>query len=304
MSSKTILFRANSSSNIGTGHIMRDLVLAQKYAKKGHTIIFATQELDGNINHKIIESNFKLEILKDNTIEEFQKTIAKYNPNLIVIDSYDIDYEFEKRLKDNNQDIKLLCFDDTYERHYCDIILNHNISGDESKYKGLVPQNCELRCGAKYTLLREEFLKETNKVYKPNKKFTFFIAMGGADHSNINIDILEVLKEFDNIEVNLVTTTANQNLEALKEYVKDKEWIELYINSNQIAKLMRLSDFAIITPSVTLNEVFFMEVPFIAIKTADNQEDMAQYLIENRYSLLESFRDKELKSYIERLLYG
>jgi len=30
---KTILFRADSSSSIGTGHIIRDLVLAQKYAK-------------------------------------------------------------------------------------------------------------------------------------------------------------------------------------------------------------------------------------------------------------------------------
>ena len=52
---KTILFRADSSSTIGTGHIMRDLVLAEKYAKKGLTVIFATQDLAGNINHKIGE---------------------------------------------------------------------------------------------------------------------------------------------------------------------------------------------------------------------------------------------------------
>jgi len=42
MKNKTILFRADSSSTIGTGHIMRDLVLAQKYAKKGYKIIFGT----------------------------------------------------------------------------------------------------------------------------------------------------------------------------------------------------------------------------------------------------------------------
>jgi UDP-2,4-diacetamido-2,4,6-trideoxy-beta-L-altropyranose hydrolase len=296
MSSKIIIFRANSSSTIGTGHIMRDLVLAQKYAKKGHIIIFATQELDGNINHKIIESNFKLEILKDNTTEEFQKTIDKYNPNLIVIDSYDIDYEFEKRLKDHNQNIKLLCFDDTYERHYCDIILNHNISGDENKYKGLVPQNCELRCGSKYTLLREEFIVQ-------KKMKTIFVAMGGADHSNINIDILEVLKEFDNIEVNLVTTTANQNLEALKEYVKDKDWIELYINSNQIAKLMRLSDFAIVTPSVTINEVCFMDMSLIAIKTAENQNDMYEYLLNNNHRVLKKFDKEKFNFLLNKVIY-
>ena len=120
---------------------------------------------------------------------------------------------------------------------------------------------CELRCGAKYTLLRDEFIEEKNKK-------TIFLAMGGADHSNINIDILEVLKELKNIDVNIVTTTANQNLEQLQKYVKDKKWIELYINSTKIAKLMRMSDFAIVTPSVTLNEVIFMELAFIAIKNS------------------------------------
>jgi len=62
-----ILFRADSSSTIGTGHIMRDLVLASKY--KDANIIFAVQDLDGNINHKIIEASYKVEILKTNSLE-------------------------------------------------------------------------------------------------------------------------------------------------------------------------------------------------------------------------------------------
>ena len=38
-----ILVRADSSSYIGTGHIMRDLVLAKQYLNEN--IIFATQDL-------------------------------------------------------------------------------------------------------------------------------------------------------------------------------------------------------------------------------------------------------------------
>jgi len=293
MKNKTILFRADSSSTIGTGHIMRDLVLAKQY--KDANIIFATQNLQGNLNSKIVDSGYSIELLKDNSLDEFQKVIDKYNPDLVVIDSYNIDYSYEKKLKTQNPKLKLLSFDDTYEKHYCDIVLNHNISADKKKYKGLVPEYCELRCGAEYTLLRDEFIQQ-------KKSKSIFLAMGGADHSNLNIDILKVLKDFKNIDVNLVTTTANQNLEELKEYTKNRDWIELHINSNKIAKLMRVSDFAIVTPSVTLNEVFFMELPFIAVKTADNQEDMAKYLIENRYSILKSFNAKELKKSIFNLL--
>ncbi|MBT5491833.1 UDP-2,4-diacetamido-2,4,6-trideoxy-beta-L-altropyranose hydrolase, partial [bacterium] len=115
--------------------------------------------------------------------------------------------------------------------------------------------------------------------------------------------ILEVLKEFDNIEVNLVTTTANQNLEALKEYVKDKDWIELYINSNQIAKLMRLSDFAIVTPSVTINEVCFMDMSLIAIKTAENQNDMYEYLLNNNHRVLKKFDKEKFNFLLNKVIY-
>lgn len=110
-----------------------------------------------------------------------------------------------------------MSFDDTYEKHYCDILLNHNISADKKKYKDLVPKSCELRCGSKYTLLREEFIEEKEKKRRVK---TIFVAMGGADHSDINIKILKVLEKFDNLKVNLVTTTANKNLEELKEYVE------------------------------------------------------------------------------------
>ena len=71
--------------------------------------------------------------------------------------------------------------------------LNHNIYADSSKYKNLVPENCELRCGSNYTLLRDEFIKEKQKGRQSKndkKNINIFIAMGGADHSNLNIQIL------------------------------------------------------------------------------------------------------------------
>lgn len=304
---ETILFRADSSFTIGTGHIMRDLVLAQKYAKKGHHITFATQDLKGNINHKIIDAGYGLEILKSNDIKELKALIKKLDIDMIVIDHYGIDYKFEKKLKNNNPDLKILSFDDTYEKHHCDILLNHNMSADKKKYKGLVPKSCKLKCGSKYTLLRDEFVKEKKRLKRKkqlsNQKFSVFLAMGGADHSNINIDILKVLKKFkNNVEVNIVTTTANQNLKELEKYCKNKLWVNLHINSNSIAKLMSKSDFAIVTPSVTLNEIYFMEIPFIAIKTAKNQKDIYKYLKRKKFQTLKEFNMQKLKKSIENML--
>ena len=284
-----ILFRADSSSIIGTGHIMRDLVLAKKYAQKGHNIIFATQDLEGNINQKILEAGYKIEILKSNKFKELNRLIKKLKIDKTVIDHYGINYKFEKKLKIKNSALKIMVLDDLYDSHYCDILLNHNIYAKKKKYKNLVPKNCKLKCGAKYTLLRDEFIKEKNKIYKPNKKFTFFIAMGGADTSNLNPKILKVLSTFNNIKVHLVTTTSNKHLKELKKYCKNKKWVKLHINSTKIAKLMRKSDLAIVTPSVTLNEIYFIGIDFIAIKTASNQQFMYDYLKNNDYKVMEYF---------------
>lgn len=295
-----ILFRADSSSTIGTGHIMRDLVLSQQYAKKGHNITFATQELDGNINQKIVESGYGLMVLKSDSQDELLSVIKEFNVDLLVVDNYDIDYEFEKYIKDNSA-VKILSFDDTYEKHYCDILLNHNISADKKRYKGLVPDKCELRCGSKYTLLRDEFLEEFPKKTASNH-ITVFLALGGVDSRELNIPILKILDNYNEIKVNVITTTSNKNLNHLKEFISDKKNIKLHINTSEIAKLMYMSDFAIVTPSVTVNEAHYMKLPFIAIKTEDNQNDIYQFLKKNNYLVLDKFETKPFIKTLDTML--
>ena len=126
--------------------------------------------------------------------------------------------------------------------------------------------------------------------------------MGGADYKNLNIKILKVLEDFENLKIIVVTTNSNKNLEQLKKYCKNKKWIDLHINSNEIATLMVQSNFAIITPSVTANEVYFMELPFMAIKVADNQKYMVEFLKDNDYTIFEEFDKHKIMIFCFNLL--
>jgi len=300
---QNILIRADSSSKIGTGHIMRDLVLAAQF--KDAAVIFATQDLPGNINPKIEEKEYPIKLLKSNDIGELLTLIKLYSIDMVIIDHYEIDFRYEKELKEKTG-VKIFVLDDTYEKHHCDILLNHNVCGDKNRYHGLVPPHCELRCGADYTLLRDEFITEKQKPKKSpsdHQQKNVFIAMGGADHSNINIDILNVLKNFPDIHPNIVTTTANAHLSELQAYVKDNTKITLHINTDEIARLMYEADLGIITPSVTVNEAIYLELPFIAIKTAENQNEIYKFLVANNFSALEKFESDRLKDYIMLNLY-
>ena len=290
---KRVLFRADSSSTIGIGHIMRDLVLAKEF--KYNRVIFATQELEGNINYKIREANYDIEILKSNSIDELDKLIKRLDIDMIVIDNYNIDYNYEKKLKTLNPKLTIMVLDDTYEKHYCDILLNHNISANRSRYIDLVPKHCELRCGRDYRLVRDEFKRERNSK-------TLFLSIGGSDHSGIIFSVLNTFAKYLNLNIHVVTSSANMQLDRLKRYISYKDNITLHIDSDKIAKLMRQSDFAVVTPSVILNEIDYMNIPFVAIKTAENQNDMFNYLKEKREFVVDGFNRELFKEYIDLLL--
>ncbi|ACZ13223.1 UDP-2,4-diacetamido-2,4,6-trideoxy-beta-L-altropyranose hydrolase [Sulfurospirillum deleyianum] len=272
----TTLIRADSSSTIGLGHIMRDVVLAKEFKEE---VFFACQNLEGNIIEHI---PYEVKILQSNDVDELIALIKSLHVTLLVIDHYGIDAIYEQTVKEATG-VKILSLDDTYEKHHCDILLNPNVYADASRYEAFVPKGCELRCGK--PLIREEF--HTEKTIQREKIYDVCIAMGGSDSANITLGVLKTLPS--TLHVSILTTTANAHLKDLHSFVADKPNIALHVNSNEVAKVLHQSCFVITTPSVMVQEVLFMELPFLAIQTAQNQEEMATYLQQKGYPVLKEW---------------
>lgn len=265
---KNIIFRVDFSSKIGLGHLMRCLVLAKEF--KGANIYFICLHVsDGSL---VTNLGYELINLVTNDIDEFNLHVRKIKPNLVIIDSYDITYEDEKKVKENCS-CKLMVLDDNYNKHYCDMLLNHNIYAKDKHYKGKVPPFCKLRCGKKFTLIRGEFKKEK---LKKREKNGILVALGGSDAKNLTQKVLEKLPK--SVDIKVITTSTNKHLDTLIPYVQEHDNIKLYVNTKKMAKHMNKSKFAIITPSVTAHEALFLNLPFLAIKTAENQKNMYKYL--------------------------
>ncbi len=287
-----LLVRADSSSQIGLGHIMRDLVLVQQYPNA--TIAFACQELAGNIIDKI---PYPVHILGSNDPKELMALIHSLEIDRVIFDHYDIDETFERAIKEQTG-ISILSLDDTYQKHYCDILINPNLYGDKARYNALVPVDCSIRCGKEFTLIRDEFKDE--KIKTREKIYTIFIAMGGSDSANLTLSILKTLQSKLNICV--VTTRANKHLKLLEKYVQENKNITVHIDSKEIAKLLHQSTLAIITPSSIAHEVMFMEIPFIAIQSADNQNEFVAYMEHEHLNVLRCFEKEPFLALLEKLL--
>lgn len=268
-----VLFRADSSSKIGYGHIKRDLVLAKHYDE----VSFACLELEGNLIESI---PYEVFILENESIFELINLIKAEGFDLLIIDHYGISADDEKLIKFETG-VKILSFDDEVRAHHCDILLNVNAYAKAKDYEGLVPKHCELRCGFSYALIREEFYAEVGK--KRAKIWDFFICMGGVDPKNLSAKIASELPMDKKIAI--ATSSSNAHLRGLRRFVKAHENVELFVDCENLAKMMKQSRKLIISASSLVNEALLLKVNFKAVCYAKNQKKLALWLAQKGYEV-------------------
>ncbi|EDO8477643.1 UDP-2,4-diacetamido-2,4,6-trideoxy-beta-L-altropyranose hydrolase [Campylobacter jejuni] len=268
-----VLIRSDSSSQIGLGHIKRDLVLAKQY----DDVSFACLPLEGSL---IDEIPYPVYELSSESIYELINLIKEEKFELLIIDHYGISVDDEKLIK-LETGVKILSFDDEIKPHYCDILLNVNAYAKASDYEDLVPFKCEVRCGFSYALIREEFYQEAKE--NREKKYDFFICMGGTDIKNLSLQIASELPKTKII--NIATSSSNPNLKKLQKFATLHSNIRLFIDHENIAKLMNESNKLIISASSLVNEALLLKANFKAICYVKNQEPTASWLVKKGYEV-------------------
>ena len=252
-----VILRIDFSSKIGLGHLRRQEAYIQR--KNIKNLVVLCKEC----NEKLT----KLPIIKIKNEEEFFKKVKELNPKEVIVDNYNFTYEDEKKFKELFPHIKLTVFDDTYEKHFADVIINHNLGAKKEKYEN--PEKVKII----KPLIRKEFKKIKKRKFK---KEGIFISLGGSDAKGLTLKVLKILKPIKP-KVNLYITSANKNLDKIKKFAFLNKWVNLHIDED-VALGMAKSEFGIITPSVISYEAIFMDLNFLAIKTADNQKEVAKYL--------------------------
>jgi UDP-2,4-diacetamido-2,4,6-trideoxy-beta-L-altropyranose hydrolase len=289
---KTLLFRADASTQMGTGHIMRCLALAQAWHFEGGMAYFCTsKDLPIAIDRRLEMEGMQRVKLQTcpGSQEDAQQTIAycrKYNSQWIVLDGYHFDAEYQKTIKEAG--IQLLVVDDYGHAHsYCsDLILNQNIYAHDGLYPH-VAKHTKLLLGCKYVLLRREFWSWRDEArYKlreltPKLPLRVLVTLGGSDPDNVTSTILTALQYLDlnQIEAKIIIGGSNPHLDSIKS-ICDRlgKSISLYSNVVDISNLMAQSDLAISAGGSTCWELAFMGIPSLLIILAENQKLIAETL--------------------------
>lgn len=298
-----LLIRADASVQIGTGHVMRCITLADKLRERGAEAIFVCREFEGNLCGYIEKKGYIVHRLPVSVVQKHniegnlkhatwlgadwqtdarlvEKIIKDLNtpPDWLVVDHYALDKRWEGYLRLYCK--KIMIIDDLADRaHDCDLLLDQNFYENMgNRHEGLVPTRSKKLLGPKYALLRPEFREARKNLRKRDghvKKIMIFF--GGSDPTNETAKVLEairILKRPD-IAVDVVVGGTNPNNEKINELCSVMTNVAYYCHVENMAQLMVDADLFIGGGGSTTWERCCLGLPSLIISTAINQNAIA-----------------------------
>jgi UDP-2,4-diacetamido-2,4,6-trideoxy-beta-L-altropyranose hydrolase len=282
-----IIIRTDASINIGTGHVMRCLSLADELRQKGTDIHFICCEEPGNLISYIEDRGYKVyqlpgEIDIETDRKQTKEILSKYEtkPDWLIIDHYGSDFSWEYPLRKYAK--KLMVIDDLANReHDCDLLLDQNYSNNEDRYNDLVRGNCIQLLGPEYAILRPQFQKARGNLRKRNGGVNrILVFMGGADPPNVTSKVLRAIHMLDrpDIAIDVVIGDLNQYHDEIKILTSKIPNTICHHNVENMANLMLSADLCIGAGGTTTWERCCVGLPTITIILAENQKGISESL--------------------------
>lgn len=289
-----VVFRCDASIEIGTGHVMRCLALAESLRHRGVSSSFVCRELPGNLCELIESEHFVVHHLRASAgetdgaacggacwqadAEQTQAFLATAAQpcDWLVVDHYGLDAQWEGRMRERA--LGIMVIDDLADRpHDCDLLLDQNLQWNpNSRYRDLVPANCQTLLGPQYALLRPEFREARSKLRTRNGKVgRILVFFGGTDPSNETEKALEAIRQVGRPEivVDVVVGRNNPHRRKLRSLCESLPNSLLNCQVNDMAERMARADLGIGAGGITTWERCFLGLPSITVAIAPNQHE-------------------------------
>ena len=302
-----VVFRADASNEIGTGHVLRCLTLAKALHGLGAKCIFICGEHEGHLIEKIRQEGFECKALPksaeihkladaDELIlahakwllaswqHDAQQTIHALGAEKVdwlVVDHYALDMRWEEKLRSHAN--KIMVIDDLADRyHDCDLLLDQNLIADcETRYQQFLPEHCATLLGPQYALLQAEYAELHPRTWPrtgPIKRI--LVSFGGVDKHNLTARTVSAFLRLKRDDITLDVVMSPNSLNAAESQAQAQEYANITVHDAlpTLAPLMLQADLAIGASGATSWERCCLGLPSLVITLADNQKPIAAEL--------------------------
>ncbi len=295
-----IAFRADASAEIGTGHFMRCLTLADELKKQGAYILFISRNLPLYLSEMLSKKGVGyIPLTTDSTQKSTDElahsswlgtsqaqdaqatlqTLADKSWDWIIVDHYALDKRWESAVRGSCK--KLMVIDDIADRqHDCDVLLDQNYYADmQTRYLNKVPEHCQLLLGPRFALLRDEFRSMREKVkVRTGEVEKILVFFGGVDSGNYTSLAIQALAELNSKQqVDVVIGVQHPNREQIQQACINHGFI-CHVQTMRMAELMAEADLAIGAGGSASWERCCLGLPALLVAVSKNQIDIVKAL--------------------------
>jgi len=302
-----VYFRVDASLEIGTGHVMRCLTLADALRERGSSCTFVCRRHPGHLLALIEQRGHQALALPElqegvqhnhnhndkahahwlgtdwatdaqDTQQALRARTGGQPVDWLVVDHYALDARWEEALRPQAQ--RIMAIDDLADRpHACDLLLDQNLGRQEVDYGGLLKGKTTTLVGPQYALLRPEFAAlraqslARRQANPPLRRL--LITMGGVDKDNATGQVLAALQSCSlpaDLRVTVVMGPHAPWLAQVQAQATQMSWpTEVLVGVNNMAQLMAQSDLAIGAAGGTAWERCSLGLPSLVLVLAQNQ---------------------------------
>ncbi len=308
-----VAFRVDASTEIGSGHVMRCLTLADALAEIGACCTFVMRQKPGNLEEAVRGRGHSAVMLPalqgsgtptsgkeepshagwlgthwDHDAFETLTALAGVDLDWLVVDHYALDACWESRVAGCAR--RLMVLDDLADRrHTCDLLLDQNLGRRPEDYAGLVSPETKRLIGPGFALLRNEFVRvreSSLRARAEREPMELLVSLGGVDADNITGDVLDVLADMPEAgqwQVTVVLGAACPHAARICEQADAMSRraglrVEVIVGASNMAELMAGADLAIGAAGGSAWERCCLGLPTLLIVMADNQRPGARAL--------------------------
>lgn len=314
-----IVFRVDASVLIGSGHVMRCLVLADALKSKEHEIFFACMPLKGDMRAYINERGYEvinltapeneltpthdadyvawLQKSVDEDARDF--VVAVSDADLVITDHYAIDNEWQSMVT-KALNCRLFAIDDLARCHHADLVLDQTLGRESSDYD---ESRTRVLVGSEYALLKPSFANKREQALSrvlPESRAKVLVSMGGIDAPNATLRVLKALDGKVDADFTVLLSPRAPHFNVVKTWCASKTNVMHIEFCSDMASLMLSHDVAIGAPGTTSWERACLGLPNIIVPLADNQQLTCEQLVKHNAAIkidIDNIPDSLLQGY-------
>jgi len=285
---KRLVIRADASTQVGSGHLLRCLALAQAWKDAGGEVTFITACQNEGLLARLRDEAFELCIIPvshpdTDDWKHTQTVLEDFAGAWVVLDGYHFDETYQRNIVETG--CRLLVIDDMVRMQYydADILLNQNIGAEQLRYRP--KPYTDLLLGSQYVVLRREFAawKEWQRDI-PDLARKVLVTLGGSDPMNYTPGVIHILEDtgIPDLEIRVVIGAGNPHTGLIKEVAKKSRLkVDLIHDARNMPELMAWADVAISGFGGTCWELAYMGLPALVVSQQPEQEENVRRLQES-----------------------